>query len=121
MNYLKNLDQDKFIKSKKTQNNLIYIKDKNLFDKMFDQKKKKNINRLLVFYDTNINNFLVCDIFSENCQKTNIPTKKIPDLISQDLKEKNKHLVFLGKYKNDNILMDGMVSMNLISLIRTRI
>ena len=106
LNYLKNLDQDKFIKSRKTQNNLIYIKDKNLFDKMFDLKKKKNINRLLVFYDTNINNFLVCDIFSENCQKTNIPTKKIPDLISQDLKEKNKHLVFLGKYKNDNIF-DG--------------
>ena len=106
LNYLKNLDQDKFIKSKKTQNNLIYIKDKNLFDKMFDQKKKKNINRLLVFYDTNINNFLVCDIFSENCKKTNISTKNIPDLISQDLKEKNKHLVFLGKYKNDNIF-DG--------------
>ena len=33
LNYLKNLDQDKFIKSRKTQNNLIYIKDKNLLIK----------------------------------------------------------------------------------------
>ena len=106
LNYLQKMKSDKLIQSDKSENNLIYIKDVNIFKNLFSTEMINKIDRLLVFYGNSRTDFLACNILSENCKKIDIPPEKIPDLISQKLKEKKKNLIFLGKNKESDIF-DG--------------
>ncbi len=107
LNFLKNLQADKIIKTKKVDNNLIYIKNKKIFDNLFIKDNSINkANRLLVYNGKHNNEYLACNILSENCKNLKIDKSKIIDLISQKYKEKEKKFIFLGKNKKKDIF-DG--------------
>ena len=108
LNILKNFKKDKIFQFKENLIPSIYIKSD--FDYKNALKKisyKKNLNRRLVFYTENPNEFTSCDIYNETCRILEIKKKDISKLISQEYVDKeNSQLIFIGKKKN-NSLFDG--------------
>ena len=61
------------------------------------------INRRLVFYSENFENFESCDIFGNNCKMIDIDKKDKKKLINQSLKDEKKNfLIFIGKINSGN-------------------